>query len=290
MRQPSTLPFAKLEGARNDYVFIDVRRAELPVDPQALARAVSDRRAGIGSDGLILAAPSERAVCRMRMFNADGTPGEMCGNGLRCLAKWAYDSGWSGGESEFLLESAVGLHRARILREEGRRAWVEVELGAPIFEAARIPVRPDRQGATPEVDVEFEGRRLTGHAVSFGNPHVVFFLPESRPRALEEFPLERFGPAVEHDPRFPARVNVEVAQLDAGRARQRTWERGSGETWACGSGACAIASVAERLGLHRGPLHLALRGGELEVEPGPRTRLRGPATTVFHGEWSLEAP
>ncbi|MBL8899677.1 MAG: diaminopimelate epimerase [Planctomycetes bacterium] len=284
-----SLPFTKLEGARNDYVFLDVRHAPLPIDPGALARAVSDRRAGIGSDGLILAAPSERGVCRMQMFNVDGTPGEMCGNGLRCLAKWAYDSGWTGGAKEFVLESAVGLHAARIVRDDGPSAWVEVELGAPCFEPERIPVLPDRVAATPQIDVRFEGATYTGHAVSFGNPHVVFFLASPEPRALDEFPLERFGPLVERDARFPARVNVEVAQLDERGARQRTWERGSAETWACGSGACAIAAVAARLGRPRGALRLELRGGALEVELGERTLLRGPATEVFRGEWRVWA-
>lgn len=222
----------------------------------------------------------------MQMFNSDGTPGEMCGNGLRCLTKWALDAGWSEGRSRFLIESAVGMHEVAVLRDEGKTSWVEVSLGAPRWEAERIPVLPDRTERTPEVHVDFEGQRYVGYAVSFGNPHVVFFLPpETTPQMLADFPLERFGPLVERDRRFPARVNVEVAVLEGAQTHQRTWERGSGETWACGSGACAIASVAQRLGLRSGPMTLALRGGRLEVEPGDRTLLRGPATFVCRGEW-----
>jgi diaminopimelate epimerase len=267
-----------MHGCGNDYVFVDARRRPVRNAP-ALARAVSDRRFGIGADGLILILPSRRADARMRIFNADGSEGRTCGNGLRCLAKYLYER--DGRQAACLrIETASGVVEAVAHARNGRVHRVSVAMG-PLRVVERRLYRPARG------DRRVERARILGrtaYVASVGNPHCVFFVDD--PDAV---PLERIGPQVERDPRFPERTNVEFASVRSRRCiEQRTWERGSGETLACGSGACAVAGVAMEIGLVYGRATVRLRGGEVEVRRDPQgvLWLTGPAVEICEGVWS----
>jgi diaminopimelate epimerase len=293
------LPFVKLHGSANDYVLVDavaregveVVGATVPRDSwPALARAVADRRRGVGADGLLVVlppSPSVAAEARMAMLNPDGSEAEMCGNGLRCLGKFLFDRGRV--EREFRIETRGGVVPSRVERtdERGRAAELSVTIGVPDFTRANVPMAPGPKGDAPALDEEFElaGRKLRVSALRLGNPHCVVFVDD-----VERFPVSGVGAAIEADPRFPQRVNVEFVQrLGKDELAQRTWERGVGETLACGSGATAAAIVARRLHGFGTPVRIHLRGGELSVDwpgEGQPARLRGPAVEVFEG--SLE--
>jgi len=283
------LPFVKLHGCGNDFVLVDggahPRDAQRRATWSELARAASDRRRGVGADGLLVALPPSApasADARMAMFNPDGSEAEMCGNGLRCLGKFLFDRGRVG--REFQVETRAGVVPVRVERLDasGRAAELSLLLGVPDFSRASVPMAgpPD----VPALDEPFElrGRTLRVSALSLGNPHCVTFVDD-----VERFPVHEVGPVLESDPRFPRRVNVEFVQI-VGRDElaQRTWERGAGETQACGSGATAAAVIARKVrGL--GPeLKVRLRGGELRVQwagDGEPARLFGPAVEVFEG-------
>ena len=273
--------FTKMQGAGNDYIYVDLFREKLTGDVAKLAVAVADRHFGVGGDGLILIGPSERADARMRMFNADGSEAEMCGNGLRCVAKYVYDHGIARKE-QLTLETGRGILTVDLEVKNGKAQRVRVDLGEPILEAAKIPTTlPGDPPTDAELVVEGEAFKFT--CVSMGNPHAVAFVPEITDRLVH-----RVGPLVEKHEAFPRRVNVEFVKVN-GRADadMRVWERGSGETLACGTGACAVAVagvLTDRLD-RRVTIHLL--GGNLDIEWGADNHVykTGPAVEVFSGDW-----
>jgi len=276
------MKFTKMHGIGNDYVYVDTFGQPEPEDPSKLAVVISDRHFGVGSDGLILISPSPRADARMRMFNADGSEGEMCGNGIRCVAKYLYDRGLAR-RRQVTIETGRGVLTVEVEADGARATRIRVEMGPPILEAAEIPTRLP---GNPPIDAPLEvgDWRLAVTAVSMGNPHAVIYVPK-----LEGFPLEILGPQVERHPLFPRRVNVHVVEvLSADEVRMRTWERGSGLTLACGTGACAVC-VAGVLSQRTNPRIVAhLPGGDLELDWPARDAsvfLTGPATEVFTGDW-----
>lgn len=274
--------FTKMHGAGNDYVYINGFAEALPADLPELARRISDRRFGVGGDGLILILPSTVADARMQMFNADGSEAEMCGNGIRCVAKYVYDHGLAR-RPELRIETKAGILPLSVTTVQGRVDKVRVDMGPPILAAAQIPTT---LAGDPVVNAELHvaGRRFVVTSVSMGNPHCVLFVPE----ASDELVLG-FGPRIETDPHFPARVNVEFVEIiNRGEVRQRTWERGSGETWACGTGASAVCVAGVLTGLTERRILNHLRGGDLELhwdEADNHVYMTGPAAEVFSGQW-----
>ncbi len=276
------MTFTKMHGIGNDYVYVSTFGRTPPADPGALARAVSDRHFGIGSDGLILIGPSERADARMRMFNADGSESEMCGNGVRCVAKYIHDHGIAR-KPRVTVETGRGVLTLDVEVEGGKASRVRVDMGAPILNAREIPTT---LSGDPPVDVqaEVEGVTLALTAVSMGNPHVVAYVDD-----VESFPVERLGAALEVHPAFPRKVNVHFVEvLGPGEVKMRTWERGSGITLACGTGACAVCVAGVLTGKTGRTLLAHLPGGDLELEwpdDDASVFMTGPATEVFTGEW-----
>jgi diaminopimelate epimerase len=276
------MQFTKMHGAGNDYVYVDGFRETLPADLPQLARQMADRHFGVGGDGLILILPSDQADARMQMFNADGSEAEMCGNGIRCVAKYVYDHGICRREN-LRIETGAGILALEVQTAGDKVARVRVDMGEPILEASRIPTTLP---GSPVVDVDLtvgqHGFRAT--CVSMGNPHCVIFVDE----ANDELVLGA-GPMIEVDGRFPERVNVEFVQVvDRGQVRQRTWERGSGETWACGTGASAVCVAGVLTGRTERTILNHLRGGDLELfwnEADNHVYMTGPAVEVFAGDW-----
>lgn len=281
------IPFTKMHGCGNDYVYIDCLEREL-ADPAGLARRLSDRHFGIGSDGIILILPSEKADYRMRMFNADGSEAEMCGNGIRCFAKWLYDRGLLKGD-EARVETAAGIRTLRVYAEGGKARRVRVNMGIPRLSRSDIPMLGEEGQAVNEqltIDVPGQGDlALRFTAVSMGNPHCVIYVDDTA-----AFPVALYGPLVERHPLFPRRTNVEFVQvISPSEARMRVWERGSGETLACGTGAAATCVAGVLNGKTDRRLLLHLLGGDLELEwasDGP-VYLIGPAEEVFEGTIDL---
>ncbi len=275
--------FTKMHGAGNDYVYIDTRSQER--DWPALSVAMSDRHKGVGADGIILALPSETADLRMRMFNADGGESQMCGNGVRCLVGFALTrSIVPSGSSSVVVETLAGERRVAPRWDDGRVVWGSVEMGEPVFEANRIPVDAPGLDVVTDYPLQVDGNTFEISCLSMGNPHAVAFIDTP----VDDVLLHEVGPVVENHPMFPERVNFEIANvIDGGRVRARVWERGSGLTEACGTGACAIGVIGRRKGLTGDKVHVALPGGDLVVEwsgEGSVT-LEGPVAEVFEGEW-----
>jgi diaminopimelate epimerase len=273
--------FTKMHGAGNDYVYVDCFQQRLPDDVATLARAVTDRHKGIGGDGLILICPSERADARMRMFNVDGTEAEMCGNGVRCVAKYVYDHGIARKE-RLRIETGRGVLELELHVAGGKVDQVRVNMGHPILEAGRIPTAlPGNPPVKAPLDVA--GRRLEVTCVSMGNPHCVTFVDE-----VNDDWVHRIGPLIEVHPAFPRRTNVEFIQVLSPREfLMRVWERGSGETQACGTGACASAVAAVLNGLTERKVLAHLPGGDLTLEwtGSGEVFMTGNAVEVFAGEW-----
>ncbi len=276
------MKFTKMHGIGNDYVYVNLFDQPAPEDPAALAVSVSDRHFGIGSDGLILIVPAGRADARMRMFNADGSESEMCGNGVRCVAKYLYDHGLAR-KDRVTVETGRGVLTLDLEIEGGKARRVRVDMGAPILRAADIPTT--LAGDPPvRVPVRVPGRDLLVTAVSMGNPHAVAYVDH-----VDHLDVSELGPALENHPAFPRRVNAHFVEvLGPAEVRMRTWERGSGITLACGTGACAVC-VAGVLTGATGPRIVAhLPGGDLELQwegAGHPVFMTGPATEVFSGEW-----
>ena len=281
--------FTKMQGIGNDYVYLDCVTGEAPVDPAALSRRISDRHFGVGSDGLVLILPSSRADFRMRMFNADGSEAEMCGNASRCVGKYVYDRGLTD-RTEITLETGSGIKTLRMHPEEGKIASVTVDMGAPALRPEEIPVLLEKAGLSRTADLaqriplEIGGRIFEATCVSMGNPHCVVFQEE-----VDRWEIEKWGPLCEHHPAFPQRTNTEFAKvLDRTHIRMRVWERGSGETMACGTGACATLVAAAMNGLTGRKAELLLNGGKLTIEwneESGHVLMTGPAEFVFDGEW-----
>ena len=273
----ATLRFAKLHGTANDFIYVDAR-ASFPGDPAALAPRLCDRRRGIGADGLILLLPSSQADCRMVIHNADGSRPEMCGNGIRGLAKFVHDRGLVRADP-LRVETDAGVKTLSLALENGRVARVTVDMGAPVWDGRRIPV--DADGEVIDRPLEVAGRTYRSTCVSMGNPHCVVFVDD-----VTGLPLAELGPRFEHHPFFPKRVNTEfVRVLGRDRLEMRVWERGAGETMACGTGACAAAVAAARTGRAERHAVVVLPGGELEIDwrPDDRVLMTGPAVEVFEG-------
>ena len=276
------MQFRKYHGCGNDYVYVDCFRQPPPSDPAALSRVISDRHFGVGGDGLILICPSERADARMRMFNADGSESEMCGNGVRCVAKFVYDQGLVRKPS-LTVETGRGVLALELEIVGGRVRQVRVDMGEPILEAAKIPTT--LPGA-PSLNAPLEvgGHTLTVTCVSMGNPHCITFVD-----AITDAQVLGLGPQVERHPAFPRRTNVEFVRVN----RQddltlRVWERGSGETLACGTGACATAVAGVLTGRTGRRVTAHLPGGDLQLywsEIDNHVYMTGPAVEVFSGDW-----
>ncbi|MCA9119759.1 MAG: diaminopimelate epimerase [Planctomycetaceae bacterium] len=274
--------FTKMHGAGNDYVYVNCFDQPLPSDAPELARQMSHRHFGIGGDGLILIRPSEVADARMQMFNLDGSEAEMCGNGIRCVAKYVYDHGISR-RPTLRIETGAGILTLDVETTNGKVERVRVDMGEPILEAPRIPTTlPGNPVVDAELVVEGQAYRVT--SVSMGNPHCIVFVD----KASDELVLG-IGPKIEKHEAFPAKVNVEFVEvISPTEVRQRTWERGSGETWACGTGASAVCVAGVLAGRTERKILNHLLGGDLELEwdeASNRVFMTGPATEVFSGEW-----
>ena len=284
------MKFTKMEGAGNDYIYIDARSLDL--DWSELSRKMSDRHFGIGGDGLILIKDSDIADLRMSMFNADGSEGEMCGNGIRCFAKYAIEHEIVPPPTNGLnVETLAGVRNIIPKYNGSIISGARVSMGAPILEPDLVPVALEpaetyRTGPVLDYPFEMDGLGLPLSFVSMGNPHAVTFIEQP----VAEFPLHTIGPKVEHHPIFPRRVNFEIVNvIGPGRLDARVWERGSGETLACGTGACAIAVAARLAGICGDKVDIKLPGGKLTIEwdGAGEVFLEGPAMEVFSGEWGL---
>ena len=275
------MKFTKMHGAGNDYVYVDAFKEKI-ADPSALSIALSDRHTGVGSDGLILIAPSKKADFRMIMFNADGSEGSMCGNGIRCIGKYVYDHGLTK-KKAITVETKSGTVSLDLQAKNGKVDLVTVDMGAARPVPKDFHVRAD--GVKSILEETVEG--FSGFVASMGNPHFVIPVPST-----ESAPVTTRGPVIEKHPDFPSRVNVEFVEiLSKTHVKQRTWERGSGETFACGSGACAVGYTLASKGLTERSVRIDLLGGTLriDVDPDGRVRMTGPAVEVFSGEYPASA-
>jgi len=273
--------FIKMQGCGNDYVYIDARKYSIP-DPVSLAIKVSDRHFGIGSDGLILVAPSEVADARMIMFNLDGSEGKMCGNGIRCVGKFVHDI-WGVNKDRLTIETKSGIKTLQMqLDENGTAIGATVDMGRAILSPELIPVDlPGDRVVDREVEVDGQTYHIT--CVSMGNPHCVLFVKD-----VEKMDISAIGPKFEHHPMFPENVNTEFVEvLGPGLLRMRVWERGSGETWACGTGTCAtvVASCLNGLTNKGEDVRVILNGGELVINyTDERVLMTGTAVISYTGE------
>ena len=274
------MKFTKMHGIGNDYVYVNCFEETVP-EPEKLAVRLSDRRRSIGGDGLILICPSEVADFRMRMFNADGSEGKMCGNGTRCIGKYVYDKGLTD-KTEVTLETLSGIKKLSLHVRNGSVESVTVDMGKAEFEPKLIPAIYDGEMINAPISAAGETRYAT--AVSMGNPHCVIFTDDR----IEDLDLERIGPSYENNPIFPDRVNTEFVNVIDGRTfSMRVWERGSGETAACGTGACAVAAAAVKNGIAKPGENITVKllGGDLEIKvmDDYRVYMTGPAETAFEG-------
>ena len=275
------MKFTKMHGIGNDYVYVNCFK-ETVEDPCSVAKFVSDRHFGIGSDGLILIKPSDIADCEMDMYNADGSQGAMCGNGIRCVAKYAYDYGIVD-KKEITVATKSGIKTLQLtVGDDNKVQLVRVNMGKPELIAANIPVIADTEKVI-DAPIMVDGVEYHMTAVSMGNPHAVVCVDD-----VDSFALETIGPKFEHNSCFPDRVNTEfIRVLDRQNVQMRVWERGSGETWACGTGACAVAVACILNGYTDREVTVHLRGGDLKIfwdETSQDVYMTGPATTVFDGE------
>lgn len=273
--------FTKMQGCGNDYVYISGFTEKIPLEKKPdFVRRMSDRHFGIGGDGVIFVNPSELADFEMEMYNADGTRAEMCGNGIRCVAKFVYDKGLTD-KTEITVESFGQVKYLRLFTENGRVKQVRVDMGEPVLRAEEIPVVCGSEQAVAEA-IEVEGRGYEMTCVSMGNPHAVVYMED-----VAGLEIEKAGPFFENHPRFPRRVNTEfVKVLDRNTVEMRVWERGSGETLACGTGCCAVAVACVLNGLTERRVMVKVLGGALEIEwdeANNRVYMTGPAETVFEG-------
>lgn len=274
-----------MQGLGNDYVYVNCFREKI-ADPSRLAVEISDRHFGVGSDGLILINPSDKADFEMEMYNADGSRGEMCGNGIRCVAKYVYDYGLTD-QTSISVETLGGIKYLDLTVKDGKAVLVKVDMGKPELSPEKIPVVSAGEKVVDEpIDVDGQNYRMT--CVSMGNPHAVVYVDCD----VRNLPLEEIGPKFENHERFPNRVNTEfVRVLDRRTVEMRVWERGSGETLACGTGACAVAVSCVLNGLTEDEVTVKLLGGDLQIKwdrEKDTVFMTGPAEVVFDGEWPEE--
>ncbi|MDO5344391.1 MAG: diaminopimelate epimerase [Lachnospiraceae bacterium] len=277
------MKFTKMQGIGNDYVYVNCFQEKVE-NPGQVAKRISDRHFGIGSDGLILIKPSDVADFEMEMYNSDGSLGAMCGNGIRCVAKYVYDYGLTN-QTSISVNTKSGIKYLDLTVENGKVSLVKVDMGAPILEAERIPaVWETEQILNAPITVADTPYRMT--CVSMGNPHCVVPVED-----VDGLKIEAVGPLFEHHKIFPDRVNTEfVRVLDRNTVQMRVWERGAGETWACGTGACATAVACILNGWTEDEVLVKLRGGDLKIfweRQKNRVYMTGPAEVVFEGEISL---
>lgn len=276
------MKFTKMQGIGNDYVYVNCLQETIE-NPSELAKKISDRHYGVGSDGLIMINPSDKADFEMEMYNVDGSRGEMCGNGIRCVAKYVYDYGLTD-KTSISVETLAGIKYLDLTVEDGKVVLVKVDMGKPMLRPEEVPVVSEKEEVIDEpITVDGQEYRMT--CVSMGNPHAVVFIDQD----VKEFPLETVGVKFENHERFPKRVNTEfVNVLDRHTAQMRVWERGSGETLACGTGACAVAVACALNGLTEDEVTVKLLGGDLQIKWDREKNtvyMTGPAEVVFDGEW-----
>ena len=276
------MKITKMQGIGNDYVYVNCLQETIE-NPSELAKKISDRHYGVGSDGLIMINPSDKADFEMEMYNADGSRGEMCGNGRRCVAKYVYDYGLTD-KTSISVETLAGIKYLDLTVEDGKVVLVKVDMGKPMLRPEEVPVVSEKEEVIDEpITVDGQEYRMT--CVSMGNPHAVVFIDQD----VKEFPLETVGVKFENHERFPKRVNTEfVNVLDRHTAQMRVWERGSGETLACGTGACAVAVACALNGLTEDEVTVKLLGGDLQIKWDREKNtvyMTGPAEVVFDGEW-----
>ncbi|MCI8642925.1 MAG: diaminopimelate epimerase [Lachnospiraceae bacterium] len=274
------MKFTKMQGCGNDYVYINCFEEKVE-DAPALARKVSDRHFGIGADGLVLIKPSSRDDFTMEMYNADGSQGKMCGNAIRCVGKYVFDHRMTK-KRELAVETLAGTKYLSLNVSGDKVSEVTVLMGVPVFEPEKIPVVAEGKSVV-DMPVTVDGRKYRITAVSMGNPHAVIFVEDTK-----NFPIEKIGPLFERHEMFPERVNTEfVKVLDRENISMRVWERGSGETWACGTGACASAVASVINGYTDGKVTVHMLGGNLHIRydgEGGQVHMTGPAVEVFRGE------
>ena len=276
------MKFTKMQGIGNDYVYVNCLQ-ETRENTSEMSKKISDRHYGVGSDGLIMINPSDKADFEMEMYNADGSRGEMCGNGIRCVAKYVYDYGLTD-KTSISVETLAGIKYLDLTVEDGKVVLVKVDMGKPMLRPEEVPVVSEKEEVIDEpITVDGQEYRMT--CVSMGNPHAVVFIDQD----VKEFPLETVGVKFENHERFPKRVNTEfVNVLDRHTAQMRVWERGSGETLACGTGACAVAVACALNGLTEDEVTVKLLGGDLQIKWDREKNtvyMTGPAEVVFDGEW-----
>ena len=275
------MKFTKMQGIGNDYVYVNCFE-ETVADPERVSEIISDRHFGIGADGLVLIMPSDKADFRMRMFNADGSEGNMCGNATRCIGKFVYDNHLTD-KTSITLETRSGIKKLTLYPENGKVKTVLVDMGKAVLKPADIPMNVSGDTFINK-PITVDGKEVFITAVSMGNPHAVTYVDD-----VDSLELEKIGPSLENHPLFPERVNTEFIKiLDESTMQMRVWERGSGETWACGTGACAAtaASVLNGYFPHDKEITVKLRGGDLFItyKSDGTVLMRGPAETVFTGE------
>lgn len=274
------MKFTKMHGCGNDYVYVNLFEEKVE-NPAEVSIKVSDRHFGIGSDGLITIGPSDKADFRMHIYNADGSEAEMCGNGIRCVAKYVYDHHLTD-KTEITVETGAGILTLILFPKDGKVEQVRVDMGEPILTPAEIPVVADGDKVIDE-PIEVGGKTWNMTCVSMGNPHAVVFVDDTA-----NFPLETYGPLFENHERFPKRTNTEFVQIiSRTEANMRVWERGSAETWACGTGTCACVMACILNGKTEDKVLVHLRGGDLTIEYDRESNhvfMTGPATEVYSGE------
>ena len=277
--------FTKMHGLGNDYVYIDAINQKIE-NESSLAKFVSNRHFGIGSDGLILICKSDSADFKMRMFNSDGSEAEMCGNGIRCVGKFVYDKGLTD-KTIVKIETLAGIKTLVLNTKDGKVETARVDMGEPILEAEKIPVISKEQ-PVKNLELEAENKKFKFTCVSMGNPHAITIVENTK-----EFDVEKYGKILEVDKAFPKKANIEFAQIiDKENIKMRVWERGAGETLACGTGACATAVACNLNGLTGRKVNIELLGGTLNIEWNEKDNhvyMTGPAVTVFDGELYEEA-
>lgn len=275
------MKFTKMHGIGNDYVYVNCFKEKIE-NPGEVAKRISDRHFGIGSDGLILIKPSQIADFEMEMYNSDGSLGAMCGNGIRCVAKYVYDYGLTD-KTQISVATGSGIKYLDLTVEDGKVVLVKVDMGAPILEPEEIPAKVSK--ATGE-KLTVQGKEYEVTCVSMGNPHCIVCVDD-----VDELAIEQVGPFFEHHEVFPDRVNTEfIKVLDRNTVQMRVWERGAGETWACGTGACAVAVACILNGWTEREVTVKLRGGDLRIcwdQDKNTVFMTGPAATVFDGEIEL---
>ncbi|MBR3134448.1 MAG: diaminopimelate epimerase [Clostridia bacterium] len=272
--------FTKMHGLGNDYVYMDCTEHEIK-DIESLARFVSDRHLGVGSDGLILICKSDVADFKMKMFNSDGSQAEMCGNGIRCVGKFVYDKGLTD-KKKITIETLAGIKALELNVEDGKVETVRVDMGEPILKPEMIPVISNDE-PVKNIQIFVDKKEFDFTCVSMGNPHAITIVDD-----VDSFDVEKYGKEIEIDRVFPNRTNVEFIQIiNRNHIKMRVWERGAGETLACGTGACATAVACSINGLTDRNVFIELLGGTLEIEWNPNDNhvyMTGPAVTVFEGE------